>query len=114
MSLKKILRVSAITGFLFLVVFVLYFAAPAVHGQAAGCTDQALALAEGQLNDTLVYLNTSQFANNTDPANSNKWSAVGPATWTSGFFPGWMWFMYERSEEHTSELQSPCNLVCRL
>src|SRR5256885_7043979 len=21
---------------------------------------------------------------------------------------------YERSEEHTSELQSPCNLVCRL
>src|SRR5256885_4814979 len=22
--------------------------------------------------------------------------------------------MYERSEEHTSELQSPCNLVCRL
>src|SRR5256885_13124070 len=24
-----------------------------------------------------------------------------------------MWFAY-RSEEHTSELQSPCNLVCRL
>src|SRR5256885_6112132 len=23
-------------------------------------------------------------------------------------------FNYERSEEHTSELQSPCNLVCRL
>src|SRR2546426_2217034 len=23
-------------------------------------------------------------------------------------------FVYERSEEHTSELQSPCNLVCRL
>src|SRR5256885_2932900 len=22
--------------------------------------------------------------------------------------------MFERSEEHTSELQSPCNLVCRL
>src|SRR5256885_9977568 len=22
--------------------------------------------------------------------------------------------VYERSEEHTSELQSPCNLVCRL
>src|SRR5688500_19991492 len=26
-----------------------------------------------------------------------------------GCFPGW-----DRSEEHTSELQSPCNLVCRL
>src|SRR2546426_1773493 len=23
-------------------------------------------------------------------------------------------FLFERSEEHTSELQSPCNLVCRL
>src|SRR5256885_12209929 len=26
----------------------------------------------------------------------------------------WMWFGTVRSEEHTSELQSPCNLVCRL
>src|SRR5256885_17106486 len=24
------------------------------------------------------------------------------------------WFVVSRSEEHTSELQSPCNLVCRL
>src|SRR5256885_4792000 len=24
------------------------------------------------------------------------------------------WAMQSRSEEHTSELQSPCNLVCRL
>src|SRR5256885_3326433 len=24
------------------------------------------------------------------------------------------WRLCERSEEHTSELQSPCNLVCRL
>src|SRR2546426_3984019 len=24
------------------------------------------------------------------------------------------WFASQRSEEHTSELQSPCNLVCRL
>src|SRR5256885_9230235 len=24
------------------------------------------------------------------------------------------WVLRERSEEHTSELQSPCNLVCRL
>src|ERR1039457_3181481 len=27
--------------------------------------------------------------------------------------PNYDWF-YPRSEEHTSELQSPCNLVCRL
>src|SRR5256885_9623710 len=26
----------------------------------------------------------------------------------------WLAYNLERSEEHTSELQSPCNLVCRL
>src|SRR5256885_4112661 len=34
---------------------------------------------------------------------SRVFIGVGPAYW-------WGW----RSEEHTSELQSPCNLVCRL
>src|SRR5256885_3381569 len=28
--------------------------------------------------------------------------------------PGWFFTSSARSEEHTSELQSPCNLVCRL
>src|SRR2546426_7839811 len=28
--------------------------------------------------------------------------------------PGWKGRLSQRSEEHTSELQSPCNLVCRL
>src|SRR2546426_2345974 len=29
--------------------------------------------------------------------------------------PGfWSFYIFNRSEEHTSELQSPCNLVCRL
>src|ERR1022692_1653066 len=27
---------------------------------------------------------------------------------------GLNWYSHSRSEEHTSELQSPCNLVCRL
>src|SRR5256885_3267093 len=32
----------------------------------------------------------------------------------SGNFPASIKTVAERSEEHTSELQSPCNLVCRL
>src|SRR5256885_3802104 len=32
------------------------------------------------------------------------------ATWPTFRTTSWRW----RSEEHTSELQSPCNLVCRL
>src|SRR5256885_6831831 len=34
-----------------------------------------------------------------------------PASFTS---PSQCWWWMTRSEEHTSELQSPCNLVCRL
>src|SRR2546426_3768677 len=44
------------------------------------------------------------------------------AVWSSPLTPansntasqGWLLVAENRSEEHTSELQSPCNLVCRL
>src|SRR2546426_9289105 len=45
-------------------------------------------------------------------ARLSQWSIVessGPADRTRGAVVLWA-----RSEEHTSELQSPCNLVCRL
>src|SRR5256885_3745113 len=34
--------------------------------------------------------------------------------WTGGFYCPCHGSLFDRSEEHTSELQSPCNLVCRL
>src|SRR5256885_12899872 len=34
--------------------------------------------------------------------------------WIRDMRSGTPWQLIERSEEHTSELQSPCNLVCRL
>ena len=80
MKPKTFWKFLSIAIFLSLLGLRLHSTAPKVQAQSAGCTDQALALAEGQLSDTIVYLNTSQFANNTDPANGNKWSAVGPAT----------------------------------
>src|SRR5256885_8430279 len=40
-------------------------------------------------------------------------SGLGPAHGTFPFVPA-SHHPRERSEEHTSELQSPCNLVCRL
>jgi unsaturated chondroitin disaccharide hydrolase len=70
---------------------------PTVDAQSTGCTDQALALAEGQLTDTLAYTNTSQFPEETNPANFNKWNLDASSHWTSGFFPGELWFMYEKS-----------------
>src|SRR5256885_8385340 len=36
----------------------------------------------------------------------------GPGAYRDARLPGLRYFL--RSEEHTSELQSPCNLVCRL
>src|SRR3989454_8036283 len=44
------------------------------------------------------------------------WSELGAALPGSGGSFGYLRHGYgaERSEEHTSELQSPCNLVCRL
>src|SRR5256885_12128655 len=38
-----------------------------------------------------------------------------PDAWKIGGGTVWGWIIeWMRSEEHTSELQSPCNLVCRL
>src|SRR5256885_10364238 len=40
-------------------------------------------------------------------------AAMSSPAWTSRSSPH-RWMRRPRSEEHTSELQSPCNLVCRL
>src|SRR2546426_8803289 len=38
-------------------------------------------------------------------------AGLGGPLWSPA---GWGEIVFPRSEEHTSELQSPCNLVCRL
>src|SRR6266566_6412282 len=43
---------------------------------------------------------------------SVSWCSVRPMRWSVTRFCGKLYV--RRSEEHTSELQSPCNLVCRL
>jgi unsaturated chondroitin disaccharide hydrolase len=115
MNLPSKLRAPLLFVLLSSTLLVAYLAAPAADGQSAGCTDQALALAEGQLSDSIVYLSTAQFANTTNPANANRWGPVGPSSWTSGFFPGWMWLTYEntlsptwlsRAQAQTANLQS--------
>src|SRR5256885_8918194 len=54
---------------------------------------------------------------------SHRGKDLGVSTWQGdewqrGGGTTWGWYSYDptlnRSEEHTSELQSPCNLVCRL
>jgi unsaturated chondroitin disaccharide hydrolase len=98
LPIEKILGASIATVVLVLVAFIAHIDVPSAEGQsAAGCTDQALGLAQGQLTDTLTYTSTSQFPTETNPANANKWSLAGPSQWTSGFFPGSLWYMYENT-----------------
>jgi Bacterial Ig-like domain (group 3)/Glycosyl Hydrolase Family 88 len=79
------------------VALAVHFSVPSVDAQSSGCTDQALALAEGQITDTLAYTNTSQFPVSTNTANANKWNLANSGYWTSGFFPGELWIMYEKN-----------------
>src|SRR5256885_16439889 len=46
-------------------------------------------------------------------ARMKPFSQIGANTMRS-WSRRWIWCSISRSEEHTSELQSPCNLVCRL
>jgi len=83
---------------LFCVVLIIArFTTRKVEAQSSGCSDQALALAEGQLTDTVAYTSTSQFPVSTNPGNGNEWSLAAPSYWTSGFFPGELWIMYEKT-----------------
>jgi unsaturated chondroitin disaccharide hydrolase len=98
---KRIVAVSFAIGALSLVFVVRRSTVRPVRAQASGCTDPALALAQGQLTDTLAYTSTSQFPTETNPANANKWSLAGPSNWTSGFFPGSLWYMYENTLDNS-------------
>ena len=109
-------KIFGICGLLFiLATLIVYRTAPVVSAQSSGCTDQALTLAQGQLTDTLAYTSTSLFPVSTNPANANKWNLASSSHWTSGFFPGLLWFEYEqtlnsswltRAQAQTASMQS--------
>ena len=44
--------------------------------------------------------NTSQFPRRA-PQTSGKWEYVGSGDWTSGFYPGCLWFAYEKTDDTT-------------
>src|ERR1700676_4236349 len=94
---KHLLGASCVCGALVLAMFISHSRISPLRAQTTGCTDQALALAEGQLTDTLVYTSATQFPTETNPTNANKWDLAASSQWTSGFYPGLLWYMYERT-----------------
>jgi hypothetical protein len=92
-----------------------HFPVPPVDAQSSGCTDQALTFAQSRITNTLTYTSTSQFPSSTNPTSGNTWNLAGSSYWTSGFFPGELWFTYEqtlsdtwltRAQAQTSSMQA--------
>lgn len=98
---KRLLAISCMFGALLLIMLVRRSTILPVHAQSIGCTDQVLALAQGQLTSTLAYTSTSQFPTETNPANSNHWNLAASSQWTSGFFPGSLWYMFENTLDNS-------------
>jgi unsaturated chondroitin disaccharide hydrolase len=98
---KRLLGISCVFGALLLATFIRRSTILPVHAQSTGCTDQVLTLAQGQLTDTLAYTSTSQFPTETSPANFNHWNLTASSQWTSGFFPGSLWYMYENTLDNS-------------
>ena len=72
-------------------------ATPGARGQ---CTAQALSLAQQQLAKTLTYIDTSHFPQMTvlnGPGTYSSWNSLAATEWSSGFYPGWIWYMYEQT-----------------
>jgi unsaturated chondroitin disaccharide hydrolase len=78
-------------------ILTLSLATPGARGQ---CTTQALSLAQQQLTKTLKYIDTSHFPQMTVLNNQgtySPWNSLAATEWSSGFFPGWIWQMYEQT-----------------
>ncbi len=55
--------------------------------------------AEQQIRATTQAISTTSYPVMTDAA--GRWVTTGPESWTSGFFPGSMWLLYEHSADPT-------------
>lgn len=89
--------VSRAFGVSMQLVLTLSLATPGAPGQ---CTTQALSLAQQQLTKTLKYIDTSHFPQMTVLNNQgtySPWNSLAATEWSSGFFPGWIWQMYEQT-----------------
>lgn len=85
--------------FFFYALFCLYFLS-CRHVEPAGKVDEQLTFAYRQtlhMLDTLNYLKKDRFPKSVDTAGNMTQSDI--YDWTSGFFPGTLWYLYEFSED---------------
>src|SRR5688500_6836552 len=74
-------------------------------------------LNRSKLDDLASYLTDvigARLTNSPGSRKANEWAAETFRSWGLANVKVEPWDTTFRSEEHTSELQSPCNLVCRL
>ena len=65
----------------------------------AGAQEKELAYCNRQIHKTLKAIGTSSKLPRAIEAGKSSWDMVSPHDWTSGFFPGVLWYDYEYSHE---------------
>ena len=65
----------------------------------AGAQEKELAYCNRQIHKTLKAIGTSSKLPRAIEAGKSSWNMVSPHDWTSGFFPGVLWYDYEYSHE---------------
>jgi unsaturated chondroitin disaccharide hydrolase len=70
---------------------------PCVPSELEELIPTALAFAADQLADTVAAITTAQYPIHTD--SYTNWNTTGPSRWTSGFFSGCLWRMYELNND---------------
>ena len=65
----------------------------------AGAQEKELAYCNRQIHKTLKAIGISSKLPRAIEAGKSSWDMVSPHDWTSGFFPGVLWYDYEYSHE---------------
>ena len=65
----------------------------------AGAQEKELAYCNRQIHKTLKAIGTSSKLPRAIEVGKSSWDMVSPHDWTSGFFPGVLWYDYEYSHE---------------
>ncbi|MBD3290835.1 glucuronyl hydrolase [candidate division KSB1 bacterium] len=85
-------------NFLLLLILAVFLGCPSPEADLNELVDTTLDFAESQLEEAVQTISDStRFPNSTDE--SGDWNVTKSSSWIAGFFPGCLWYMYERTEE---------------
>jgi hypothetical protein len=99
-SRRACISVRSLLSIVMLYVIVLSVAIPgtvAAENPLDAAIQHDFTFAAQQLNRTAGALSTTSYPSST--SSSGSWSTTGASSWTSGFFPGSLWLIYQRTAD---------------